>query len=99
MDRAVAEGIGRGEIERQNALEDGHSTNGIIKCGVNDHKGHVINVDGVDSYDEVGEIPDVYGTSLETTFTFEVNGQVLQPGESIYIQSSTNELPKVWVGK
>lgn len=55
--------------------------------------------DTINEYNEDDEVPDIYGTSPETTFTFEVNGQVLEPGESIYIESAPGQQPRISVGK
>ncbi|MFC9711146.1 hypothetical protein ACFTRD_23615 [Paenibacillus sp. NPDC056933] len=59
----------------------------------------IINRDALNEYNEDDEVPDIYGTSPETTFTFEVNGQVLQPGESIYIETAPGQQPIIRVGK
>ncbi|WP_339298300.1 hypothetical protein MKY92_27475 [Paenibacillus sp. FSL R5-0623] len=52
-----------------------------------------------EGYKQDGEVPDIYGTTSETIFTFEVNGQILQPGESIYIETAPDQQPVIRVGK
>ena len=52
-----------------------------------------------EEYKEDEEVLDIYGTTPETTFTFEVNGQILQPGESIYIETAPDQQPVIRVGK
>ncbi|MDM5277178.1 HNH endonuclease signature motif containing protein [Paenibacillus silvae] len=48
----------------------------------------IVDRDLVDDFKENSDVPDIYGTTPETTYTFEVNGETIQPGESIYIYSS-----------
>lgn len=99
INRAFAEGTPSSKVELFHSSEDGLGINEVIKCGVNDQMDHDLNLDGIDLYMQEDNVPDVYGTSPETTFTFEVNGQVLRPGEAIYMESGPNQLPRIWVGK
>ncbi len=73
--------------------------NASSKLGANKEKNADDHIQALDELGGEEEIPDLYRTSPDTTFTFEVNGRVLQPGESIYIQSGSDQLSKVWVGK
>ncbi|KAA8750008.1 MULTISPECIES: hypothetical protein [Paenibacillus] len=61
--------------------------------------GFILDRDTLNEYKEDEEVPDIYGTKPETTFTFEVNGQILQPGESIYIETAPDQQPIIRVGK
>lgn len=91
INQADAKGTTSSKAELFHSSEDGLGINEVIKYGVNDQMDQDINVDGIDLYMQEDDVPDVYGTSPETTFTFEVNGQVLQPGEAIYIESGPGQ--------
>lgn len=57
----------------------------------------VIDKDLIDEFKETDnlDVPDIYGTTPELTYAFEVNGETFQSGETIYIHSAPGMQPVI----